>query len=641
MSNGDDEPADAADAEADDGADEQEAPDPEEVAAEFEERLDEAESALDEAESETERDEVESTLDAIESDLADAEFPAPEAGDGAEEDADEEVPDYEADIEARIESLRESLAAARPPAVVADFRRRLETVETELEEAESQSDYDEIETELDDVASALAEADVPGPEDEEADDAADEADDESEAAEADDEAEDEDAEAETPDYRADLEARLAAARAAVVIGRYRLRIEAVEEDVAEAETEVDLDDLDERLDEIEADLEAADLPEPEADDAPQPRDEIESMLSDARDAVEEERGPYGEDVVADTESAREQIESSEWTEQEGLSEVAETVDAFLEAFDEIMDVDVAAASDDLDDLDAALAETVEAVEAADLHADHDAETIAALLDATDGLLTGLDESTTWSDLTVRTQLTRQGFYDRLTAENRRDFPPELNVVRVAERENDPERILMALGYLESNFMEDNVLDALRRLAPAEAYEPMMERAEKRDQDAIRVLGKIGDDRAVDTLLGYIEGEGNPPLQKVTLRALGEIGSHDATEGVAQRLVADDAEVRSHAARALGLLGDTRAISPLGDALADDADDSVRAAAGWALNQIGTETALETAAEYADDRSYIVQAEAEKAADALAASASGSDSDDDGGADSESEDGAAA
>jgi HEAT repeat protein len=62
-----------------------------------------------------------------------------------------------------------------------------------------------------------------------------------------------------------------------------------------------------------------------------------------------------------------------------------------------------------------------------------------------------------------------------------------------------------------------------------------------------------------------------------------------------------------------MIGDTRAIEPLGDVLAEDEDDTVRASAAWALNQIGTGRALEAAAAYADDRSYIVQVEAEKAA----------------------------
>ena len=42
----------------------------------------------------------------------------------------------------------------------------------------------------------------------------------------------------------------------------------------------------------------------------------------------------------------------------------------------------------------------------------------------------------------------------------------------------------------------------------------------------------------------------------------------------------------------------------------------RAAAAWALRQIGTERALAAAADYADDRAYLVQHEASQAADAL-------------------------
>ena len=79
--------------------------------------------------------------------------------------------------------------------------------------------------------------------------------------------------------------------------------------------------------------------------------------------------------------------------------------------------------------------------------------------------------------------------------------------------------------------------------------------------------------------------------------------------------AENDEVRSVAARALGLLGDTRAVAPLADALETDDSDEVRASAAWALRQVGTEDALDEAAQYTDDRAYLVQAEAEKAAGA--------------------------
>jgi HEAT repeat protein len=77
-------------------------------------------------------------------------------------------------------------------------------------------------------------------------------------------------------------------------------------------------------------------------------------------------------------------------------------------------------------------------------------------------------------------------------------------------------------------------------------------------------------------------------------------------------------VRPYAARALGLIGDTRAVDPLADALETDESDEVRAAAAWALRQIGTEAALEAAASFSDDRAYLVQHEATQADEALSA-----------------------
>jgi HEAT repeat protein len=77
-------------------------------------------------------------------------------------------------------------------------------------------------------------------------------------------------------------------------------------------------------------------------------------------------------------------------------------------------------------------------------------------------------------------------------------------------------------------------------------------------------------------------------------------------------------VRPFAARALGLIGDTRAIDPLADALETDGSDRVRSAAAWALRQIGTRDALEIAAEYTEDRSYMVSREADRAQSTLGA-----------------------
>jgi hypothetical protein len=401
------------------------------------------------------------------------------------------------------------------------------------------------------------------------------------------------------------------------------RLDDVESAIEAAETEADLDDAEAELDSVEADVEAADLPEPEEEDEESRAEQLNARIEELRGALEEERGPYAEDVQEILDEAATKLRETRWTE-DGEPDAAAAAETFLEAAGEELDADVSADGDDLEALAAALEDVGEtlveggsAVEGG-LDPDEDDETIAALLEAAEELESGLDEAEEWGDLTVVEQLRAEGFYDRMNAENRKDYPPELTVVRVAEAENDPERILKALEKLESDFMQENCIDALRRLGAEEAFDVMHERAQKRNRPEIEVLGKIGDERAVETLVDFVDS-GNPPLQKVTLRALGEIGSEESTQEVANVLADEEAVVRSQAARALGLIGDTRAIDPLADVLGDESEETeVRASAAWALVQIGTERALEAAAEYDDDRAYTVQVEAEKARDATAA-----------------------
>jgi HEAT repeat protein len=437
-------------------------------------------------------------------------------------------------------------------------------------------------------------ADDPDP-DEESDGVGDaEPDDVEEGADAD--APDEGEGAETPALEADaMEARL----------------EEASEALEAAETEADLDDVEAQLDAVEAALEEADLPEPDDEDEESPEERIEERLSELRDDLAEARGPYLEDVTAILEEAEGTLTDSEWTE-DGEGAAVAAVETFLEAANEAADLELAAEGETPEEVTEDLAAGRETVAGLGLDPDDDAETVGELLEAAETLEADLEDAEVWSDLTVREQLDAQGFYDVLNSKNRKDFPPEWNAVKLYEKAGDVEPILLALETFESDFMEENILDALEHIAPAEAFEPVHERAERRDHQAVRILGRIGDERACETLEDFLGG-GDVKLELVTLRALGAIGSTDSTQAVANRLVADSADVRSAAARALGQIGDTRAIDPLADVLADDDADEVRASAAWALNQVGTERALEVAAGYTDDRSYIVQAEAEKAA----------------------------
>jgi HEAT repeat protein len=389
------------------------------------------------------------------------------------------------------------------------------------------------------------------------------------------------------------------------------RLEEAAEALEAAETEADLDDAEAQLDAVGTALEEADLPEPDDEDEESPGERIEGRLSELRDDLEEARGPYLEDVTAILEDVEGTLTDSEWTEDGETAAVA-AVETFLEAANEAAGLELAAEGETPAEVAEDLAAGRETLAGLDLDPDDDAETVEELLDAAEGLETDLEEAEVWSDLTVREQLDAQGFYDVLTSKNRKDFPPEWNAVKLYEKSGDVEPILLALEAFESDFMEENILDALEHIAPEEAFEPVHERAERRDYQAVRILGRIGDERACETLEDFLGG-GDLKLELVTLRALGAVGNAESTQAVANRLVADSADVRSAAARALGQIGDTRAIDPLADVLDGDEADEVRASAAWALNQIGTERALEVAADYTDDRSYIVQAEAEKAA----------------------------
>ena len=396
------------------------------------------------------------------------------------------------------------------------------------------------------------------------------------------------------------------------------RLDEVETGIEEAETEADLDAVESDLDSVEEDIEAADLPEPDEDeeDAEDPREELESRVTELREAIEDQRGPYAEDAIEAIEGAQSTLTETRWTEQ-GEREIADVVNSFLDSAGETLGEEFTAANDEPEHLAAALGEVNETIESRDLDPDDDAETVAALVEAADELTAGLDDAEEWDDLTVREKLTVEGFYDVLTPETRKDFPPEWNAIKIYEKRGNPEPILRGLDMFGSDFMEEHCIESLKRMGSPAAYDAMEQRAQKRNKPPIEVLGKIGDDRALDTLHEYIEGESDPALQKVTIKAIGEIGSADSTQPVADRLVAENETVRSNAARALGLIGDTRAISPLADVLSDDDSNSVRASAAWALNQIGTEKALDAAREHANDRSFLVQSEAEKADRAMA------------------------
>ena len=399
-------------------------------------------------------------------------------------------------------------------------------------------------------------------------------------------------------------------RADFTVEELQERLEALQERLEGAETEADLDDVEADVETLEADVETADLPESDDEDEDAPEEELTAELEDVQSDLEAARGPYAEDVASELEDVAGTVADTRWTE-DGHTAVVDAVESFLADASDALDDSFAAEDEEPESLGASVETVAAAVTDAGLDADDDADTIAELLDATETLSGAVEDAEEWDDLSIREQLDYHGVYDQV--DHRKDFPPEWHALKVYEKNFDAEGVLVVLDRLDSDFMERHCLEVLEKLGPEAALDEMSQRAQRRDKPAIRVLGKIGSDEPVDTLVEYVDADSDPELQKATFRALGEIGSEEATQPIANKLVADSEDTRSRAARALGLVGDTRAISPLADVLGDDEEaDRVRASAAWALNQIGTEAALAELEVYVDDRAFIVQTEAEKA-----------------------------
>jgi hypothetical protein len=101
--------------------------------------------------------------------------------------------------------------------------------------------------------------------------------------------------------------------------------------------------------------------------------------------------------------------------------------------------------------------------------------------------------------------------------------------------------------------------------------------------AAKALGKIGDTRAVEPLITALGDEGEI-VRWNTAQALGEIGDTRAMEPLITALGDEAGFVRMDAAIALGEIGDKRAVEPLIAALGGE-DDSVRREAARALGEI--------------------------------------------------------
>ncbi|MFB6085531.1 MAG: HEAT repeat domain-containing protein [Halodesulfurarchaeum sp.] len=406
-----------------------------------------------------------------------------------------------------------------------------------------------------------------------------------------------------------------------IVEEFETRLESASDAVEAAETEADLDEVEATLDDIATDLEDADIPvpEPEAEDEEpeDPRDALEDELSSLEEAVEEKRGPYGENVIDAIEDVRDTITNTRWAE-EGENELVPGAQEFIDTTEGILDADFGEAVPDPEELGVILETVAESVDRAALDADEDRETIADLLEATDALSDSVDAATAWTDLAIRERLDREGFYEPIEGSKHKDFPPEWAALKTWEKRGNVDMVVLLLELMgDTDYITRHCIEALEYMGDEAGVEALSNLAKRRNLNAVDAIGKIGAEAGIDAVEGHAESGNTVELQARSLTALGAIGSESTTEMVANQLRADSERVQIAASRALGMIGDTRAVDPLAGLLGEtSADASVRASAAWALGEIGTEAALETAAEYAADDAYLVEQEAARAAEAL-------------------------
>ncbi|MFC1919473.1 HEAT repeat domain-containing protein [Chloroflexota bacterium] len=192
-----------------------------------------------------------------------------------------------------------------------------------------------------------------------------------------------------------------------------------------------------------------------------------------------------------------------------------------------------------------------------------------------------------------------------------------NVDRM-ESGKDVGGLVKALKYRDLR-VRKRAAKALGRIRDSAAVQPLVESLKDNDQDvrlaALEALGIIGGTKAANAMVQSLQDDSRW-IRKAAANSLDKLGlalkpSEEliyylmakgqwnripplgdlAVEPCIRALKDDDGQVRQHAAKALGQIGDIRAAGPL-VALLDDKDKDVRAAAARSLGNAGDSRAVE-------------------------------------------------
>lgn len=133
-----------------------------------------------------------------------------------------------------------------------------------------------------------------------------------------------------------------------------------------------------------------------------------------------------------------------------------------------------------------------------------------------------------------------------------------------------------------------------------------------------VLGDIGDSRAVEPLIDALCQSDNEREEEAIEEALVNIGK-PAVESIIKALKQEDIDLRWGLAKVLGNIGDSRAVEPLIEVLKDEnEDEQVLREAAIALGKLGDARAVDPLTEVLKDEDADVREAAEEALESIRA-----------------------
>ncbi len=155
-------------------------------------------------------------------------------------------------------------------------------------------------------------------------------------------------------------------------------------------------------------------------------------------------------------------------------------------------------------------------------------------------------------------------------------------------------------YQTSEFfsLRKKAIKILALIKPDDIIDSLIKELKAKDRyvrgRAAKALGNIGDEKAVESLIGVLTTEEDVYVQPRVADALGDIGSEKAIKLLIKVFTtAKESSIRKRVAYALGRIGSEEAIEPLSEALTTAKEWRVREVAANALGRIGSEKALQS------------------------------------------------